>query len=151
MTEIPTKSVNENGSIKYTDSAGKLHREDGPAVEYADGDKAWFLHGKLHREDGPACEYADGSKFWYLHGEHHREDGPAYEAANGTKHWYLHGKLHKEDGPAIMWADGTKNWYLHGIEVDEKTYKHVLSCFLEELPEYIGTDYECLVQKRLER
>ena len=40
----------------------KRHREDGPAVEYADGSKEWYLNGKLHREDGPACEYADGSK-----------------------------------------------------------------------------------------
>ena len=42
---------------------GKLHREDGPAVEFADGDKFWYLNGKLHREDGPAVEYADGDKF----------------------------------------------------------------------------------------
>jgi hypothetical protein len=36
---------------------GKLHREDGPAVEYADGSKKWYLNGKLHREGGPAVEY----------------------------------------------------------------------------------------------
>jgi hypothetical protein len=24
------------------------------------------LNGELHREDGPAAEWADGSKFWYL-------------------------------------------------------------------------------------
>jgi hypothetical protein len=52
---------------------GILHREDGPAVEYANGGKAWSLHGKLHREDGPACVYADGSKSWYLNGEYYSE------------------------------------------------------------------------------
>jgi len=26
--------------------------------------------GQYHREDGPACEYADGSKFWYINGKH---------------------------------------------------------------------------------
>ena len=46
-----------------------LHREDGPAVEFADGRKEWYLHGNLHREDGPAIEYADGSKFWFLNDE----------------------------------------------------------------------------------
>ena len=35
----------------------------------SDGTKRWFLKGKLHREDGPAVERSNGSKFWYLHGE----------------------------------------------------------------------------------
>ena len=93
---------------------GKRHREDGPAVEYANGGKEWFLNGKLHREDGPAWEDADGSKFWYLNGKLHREDGPAIERTNGAKVWYLNGKYHREDGPAIEFANGDKHWYLNG-------------------------------------
>ena len=60
-----TVQVNDDGT-KYWFLNGKRHREDGPAVEYANGDKQWFLNGKLHREDGPAIEYPDGDKFWYL-------------------------------------------------------------------------------------
>ena len=30
------------------------------------GTKSWHLNGKLHREDGPAVEYSDGTKHWYL-------------------------------------------------------------------------------------
>ena len=30
------------------------------------GTKIWRLNGKLHREDGPACEYPDGTKYWFL-------------------------------------------------------------------------------------
>jgi hypothetical protein len=30
---------------EYYDSTG-LHREDGPAIDYANGHKAWYLHGK---------------------------------------------------------------------------------------------------------
>ena len=45
---------------------GELHREDGPAVEYADGTKHWYVDGKRHREDGPAVEYANGDKYWYV-------------------------------------------------------------------------------------
>ena len=52
----------------------KLHREDGPAREYANGDKYWYLNGKLHREDGPAREYADGTKVWYLNGKEVTEE-----------------------------------------------------------------------------
>jgi len=87
------------------------------------GNKFWYLNGKLHREDGPAIEWADGNKRWYLNGKYHREDGPAVECTNGTKHWYLNGKLHREDGPAVEWADGYKSWYLNGREVTEEEHK----------------------------
>ena len=33
------------------------------------GDKFWYLNDKLHREDGPAVERASGNKRWYLNGE----------------------------------------------------------------------------------
>ena len=45
------------------------HRKDGPAIEWANGDKSWYLNGKCHREDGPAIEYANGTKAWYLNGQ----------------------------------------------------------------------------------
>jgi hypothetical protein len=62
-----------NKSICKTDKSGnkrwyldgKLHREDGPAIDYANGDKVWCLNGQLHREDGPAVKYADSYKAWY--------------------------------------------------------------------------------------
>ena len=37
---------------------------------WTDGSKHWFLNGKLHREDGPAIECTDGSKCWYLNGKY---------------------------------------------------------------------------------
>ena len=33
------------------------------------GTKLWYLDGKLHREDGPAIEFPDGYKEWYLNDE----------------------------------------------------------------------------------
>ena len=33
-----------------------------------DGYIFWYLNGKLHREDGPAVEYPSGDKYWYLNG-----------------------------------------------------------------------------------
>ena len=47
---------------------GVHHREDGPAIECANGSKVWYLNGKLHRADGPAIEHPDGIKIWYLNG-----------------------------------------------------------------------------------
>ena len=84
------------------------------------GDKFWWLDGKLHREDGPAVEYADGSKFWYLNDKLHREDGPAEECADGSKIWYLNDNLHREDGPAEEYANGSKSWWLNGEQVTEE-------------------------------
>lgn len=36
---------------------GVIHREDGPAIEYANGAKEWWLNGKKHRIDGAAIEH----------------------------------------------------------------------------------------------
>jgi len=60
------------------------------------GNKQWYLNGILHREDGPAMEYADGTKYWYRNGKRHREDGPGIEYADGTKYWYLNGIRYPE-------------------------------------------------------
>tara|TARA_Y100001956_G_scaffold56034_1_gene55020 strand:- start:172 stop:408 length:237 start_codon:yes stop_codon:yes gene_type:complete len=40
----------------------------------SNGNKCWWLNGKLHREDGPAIEWADGDKWWYLNGEEVTEE-----------------------------------------------------------------------------
>ena len=89
-----TVKVYDNRTEWYRN--GKCHREDGPAIEYASGDKYWYLNDKLHREDGPAIEYASGNKYWFRNGKRHREDGPAVEYANGTKEWYLDNKSYTE-------------------------------------------------------
>jgi hypothetical protein len=98
---------------------------------YDDGDKHWLLNGNLHREDGPAIEDANGYKAWYLNGKRNREDGPAVEDANGYKAWYLNGKRNREDGPAIEWVDGDKEWWLNGKEVTEEEHKRMTSKVVE--------------------
>jgi len=60
-----TGIIQESKSIHHL-LKGNLHREDGPANEWEDGTKSWYLEGKRHREDGPAIEFADGEKQWYL-------------------------------------------------------------------------------------
>jgi hypothetical protein len=83
-------------------------------AELTNGSKTWWLNGKLHREYGPAIEWADGTKLWCLNGQWHRVDGPAWEGFDGTKHWYLNDQRHRTDGPAIEFPDGTKRWWLNG-------------------------------------
>ncbi len=77
---------------------------------------------QYHREDGPAVEYVNGDKYWYQNGKRHRIDGPAVERINGDKFWYQNGKIHREDGPAVEWYDGVKSWYWNGIELGSSLY-----------------------------
>lgn len=86
----------------------------------------WYVNNQLHREDGPAIEWSDGDKEWCLNGLRHREDGPAFEGKNGDKVWWINDELHREDGPACEWADGTKAWYLNGVEYTEKEFNQWL-------------------------
>jgi hypothetical protein len=110
---------------------------------YTSGDIYWYLNGKLHREDGPALEWADGGKSWYLNGNLHREDGPALEYDNGDKAWWLNGKHHREDGPAVEYADGDKSWYLNGERLTENQFnaRMNLSCS-EKVVEVDGVKYK---------
>jgi hypothetical protein len=91
--------IDEGGKKRYYSDRHMTiaHRLDGPAVEYADGSKEWFVNGKLHRTDGPAIEWADGGRAWWLDGKLHRLDGPAVEYANGSKAWYVDGKRLTEE------------------------------------------------------
>ena len=49
----------DDSSTKYWYQNDKLHREDGPAVEYANGSRIWYINGKLLTEkefnDRPSC------------------------------------------------------------------------------------------------
>jgi len=63
----------------------------------SDGATFWYQKGKLHRLDGPAVEYASGTKCWYQKGKYHRLDGPAIEYASGTKSWYIEGVEYTEE------------------------------------------------------
>ena len=78
------------GTFYYLDD--ELHRLDGPAKEYANGDKYWFQNGLLHRIGGPAKEYSNGRKEWWFEGKRHRADGSAIEYADGTNFWYYEGE-----------------------------------------------------------
>ncbi|MFA5024234.1 MAG: hypothetical protein WC523_04720 [Patescibacteria group bacterium] len=69
-------------TVKYVDKYGTiiyclndlLHREDGPAREWTNDYKAWYLNGKRDREDGPAVEYSDGDKAWFIKGVEYTEE-----------------------------------------------------------------------------
>ena len=83
--------VTDTGTRRYYNVLGQLHRDEGPAIIWDDGDLEWWQNGQRHREDGPAVEYADGSKFWLQNNSCHRVDGPAVVWANGHVELHLDG------------------------------------------------------------
>ena len=103
--------TNSDGVFYY--KGGKLRIED----------NFYYLKNNIfHREDGPAIEWANGKKEWYLNGKRHRTDGPAIEYPSGTKSWWINGKEHREDGPAVEYASGLKYWCLNGIQLSEQEF-----------------------------
>ena len=108
----------------------KFYYKDGTTSSDYDSSKV------LHRIDGPACEYADGDKFWYIDSKLHRNDGPAAEHTNGSKSWWVDGKCHRIDGPAVEYADGTKEWYVDNEHYTEEEFNELMK-EVKELPKVL--------------
>ena len=85
------------------------------------GTKYWYQNGQLHREDGPAIEYADGNRYWFQNGQLHREDGPAVEWANGSNQYWIHGIQFSEE----QFNNRNKEACYDTIEINCKKYKLV--------------------------
>jgi hypothetical protein len=84
------------------------------------GIRRWYNeHDQHHREDGPAVEWMNGDKYWYLNDKLHREGGPAVEWVNGDKRWFLNGKKLTE----AKFNAHTKSCNGKVVEIDGKKYK----------------------------
>ena len=76
-----------HGHIWWKLSNGKLHREDGPAVEYADGGESWYRFDVPHRTDGYAIiDVADDVKSFYILGKRYDDVYEWAEAALQYEH-----------------------------------------------------------------
>ena len=69
-----------------------------PVKTDEDGQMTWYLNGKLHREDGPAIEFASGTKEWWLNGKFIVSTGPDIEKALFTLSTYLQDQEVTKDG-----------------------------------------------------
>jgi hypothetical protein len=68
MKNYAKKELGLDGCVYYYNSEDGYHRLDGPAKEYSNGTKAWFINDKCHRLDGPAIVWENGSKGWWFYG-----------------------------------------------------------------------------------
>lgn len=97
------------GNKIWKNPYGEFHREDGPAIIYADGREDWYINGLIHRDgDLPAITTRDGYMAWYQYGYRQRDgEQPAVIYADGVLEWYQRGKYHRDgDKPALI---GQKN------------------------------------------
>lgn len=129
------------GEQQYTNSRGdivvyvdykKLHETTKA------GTRRWFKSGVLHRDAGPAVEYANGNKMWYYEGQIHRdeigEDGLSLPAIDNCqfKCWFIRGVLHRTDGPARIWFEHTQ-YYRNGVLIPQLNNKFLYGEKLERL------------------
>ena len=83
----------------------------------------WFTDGVLDREDGPAIEWTDGNKTWYKSGLIHREDGPAVLNKHGDVLYLIDGRFSREDGPAKIFKSGRKD------NIDSSIFSNAIIAF----------------------
>lgn len=91
------------------------------------GTRRWKLDGVLHREDGPAVERADGTKFWCRNGDTHRLDGPAVEYSSGSRGWYVDGTKYDVYG----WAEAALEY--QNLPSDEAAVKQYVRKILTNI------------------
>lgn len=106
---------------------GVRHRINGPAIEYSNGDKYWYVEGNLHYEFGPAVDTQDIEE-WWLNGERHRaNDLPAVICKLSDdvvpnfsyikQEWWFHNLRHRGgDKPAVIYSNGKMEWWFNGKE-----------------------------------
>ena len=58
--------IDSEGTKRWRNARGEYHRLDGPAIEWGNGGKFWYVNNEIHRLDGPAVEWADGEKEWWV-------------------------------------------------------------------------------------
>jgi hypothetical protein len=94
-------------------------------TRYSEDETSYYREGVRHRSDGPAVEFKNGDREWWIMGERHRADGPAVQGADGYRAWYIRDQLHREDGPAVIHPDGTLGFYLEGRKLEPTEYAPV--------------------------
>jgi len=68
MENYTEKEVDANGNVHYYNNIELYHRLDGPAIEWCDGGKEWYINGELHKKKGPAV-CTQELKQWWLYGK----------------------------------------------------------------------------------
>lgn len=97
-----------------------FHRENGPAVESADGMvDMWFVKGaRTYEMEGTMLKrpFKGLTREWFVDGKHHRVDGPAVVCEDGGYMWWMNGERQRapDGGPAGKYSNGSYKWEYKG-------------------------------------
>lgn len=79
-----TVEINKQGTKRYFNKQGQMHRVYGPAYIGPSGAEEWYYQGVKHRIDGPAATYSN-TKHFFLDGKHYKEEKYWKEVAKRVK------------------------------------------------------------------
>jgi len=82
--------------------------------------------GQLHNLKGPAIEYPDDFKVYYVNGKVNRLNGPAVLGPNGYQAYYINDKLHRTDGPAKIYPDGRVEYWVKGKHLSKEEFDKLI-------------------------
>jgi hypothetical protein len=117
-------TISRTGVQRWRLSNHQLHRTDGPALIYPDGETRYYVAGKLSRTDGPALiKNAGQHQEWWYQGRQHRLSGPAY-ISDDYESWFRDHKLHCVTGAAVRFRNGIDQdqWWIQGTELKFRTW-----------------------------
>ena len=72
------------------------------------GTRYWYYNNLTHRDNGPAIEYKNGDKFYYKKGHLSRLDGPSVYIGK-NKYYYINNIIYLKSA----WAEKTKHITCH--------------------------------------
>jgi len=98
LFEVKLLKIKTNKETRYSNSDGKRHRNNGPAIIYPSGTQVWYRNDKPHRDNNlPASIGSDGDQYWHQNGKLHRDNGPAIIWSNGTQVYWVNGEFIKRE------------------------------------------------------
>ena len=113
LKEMPQKIVRVDGAVEHY-IEGKLHCDDGPAIEGPGDRKVYAQKGLYHRTGGLPADTHGNYQGWYQNGVLHREDGPAVINGLYDEQYWVQGHPHRLIGPAFVFEDGTMEYWING-------------------------------------
>jgi hypothetical protein len=109
-------SIQEGKSQRWFDEQGLLHRENGPAVEYADGGGEWWIHGHRQTKNGQSTIVTPcGTQIWVIDDQLHRDQEPAIIGVANRQEWWVHGHRSRENNQPAIEDSGRKEWWVNDI------------------------------------
>lgn len=72
----------------------------------SDGIEFWYKNNLIHKDNGPAIIWPEGNEQWHKNGKRRRTNGPVMIYPNGKEEWRKSKRKRRTDAPAEIWPNG---------------------------------------------